>query len=174
MKKLSLLLLAVVTVTVADAQGTERFSFATTVGTGISISTPKSTPFEWQVIGHYHFTRRLSAGIGTGVSVYEKILLPLFANMKFAVIRPRKFTPFLECGAGYGFAPDKNAGGGIFLNPSAGVQYTVSRRNKLFIALGYELQKSERLKKYECSLFSAEFTEKLNHSSISIKAGFVF
>lgn len=173
-KKYFFLLLVVVVAATANAQQTERLRFSTTVGTGVSMSSPKSTPFEWQVLGHYCFNRRFSAGIGTGLSFYEKTLIPLFADVKFALIRPRKFTPFLECGAGYSFAPGKHVKGGVYLNPSAGVQYSVCRRRILFIALGYELQKLERLKKYESPLFTAELAEKLNHSSISVKAGFIF
>lgn len=48
---------------------------------------------------------------GTGLSIYEKALIPLFANVKFAITKPRKFTPYIECGVGYSFAPDKNANG---------------------------------------------------------------
>lgn len=174
MKRIFLLLITVVAVTGIEAQPKERFSFATSVGTGIALSTPKSTPFEWQVVGYYRLNRRFSAGIGTGVSVYEKTSIPLFADVRFALTKPRKFTPFWEWAAGYGFAPGKDVNGGFFLNPSLGVQCKVCGRQKVFIALGYEIQKLERLKKYEFPLFTAEFAEKLNHRSISVKAGLVF
>lgn len=174
MKRIFLLLITVVAVTCTEAQPTERFSFATSVGTGIALSTPKSTPFEWQVLAYYRLNRRFSAGIGTGVSVYGKTSIPLFADVRFALTKPRMFTPFLACAAGYSFAPQKDVNGGFFLNPSLGVQYAICGRQKVFVALGYEIQNLERLKKYECPLFSAEFSEKLKHRSISVKAGFVF
>ena len=152
----------------------KHFTFATTIGTGIAVSTPASTPFTWQVLGYYHISRRFSAGIGTGLSFYEKTIIPLFADIKFNLTRPRKFTPYLECGAGYGFATDKQTNGGSFLNPSAGVEYAVWGDKKLFLAIGYEQQQLERLKQYENSLLVTEFAEKLHHNSISLKIGFVF
>ena len=110
----------------------------------------------------------------TGLSIYEKALIPLFADAKFLIIKPRKFTPYIECGVGYSFAPDKNANGGFYLNPSAGVEYSICKSKKLFLALGYESQKIERLKTQKQSLFTAEFAEKLSHNAISIKIGFIF
>ena len=114
------------------------------------------------------------AGIGTGLSIYEKALIPLFADAKFLIIKPRKFTPYIKCGVGYSFAPDKNANGGFYLNPSAGVEYSIYKSKKLFLALGYESQKLEQLKTQKQSLFTAEFAEKLIHNAISIKIGFIF
>lgn len=109
----------------ATAQQTERISLATSIGTGINTSEPAATPLSWQILRHYAIGKRFSAGIGTGLSVYEKALIPLFADVKYTITRPKKFTPYVECGIGYSFAPDKNANGGFYLNPSAGVQYSV-------------------------------------------------
>lgn len=53
---------------------------------------------------------------GTVLSIYVKALIPLFANVKFAITKPIKFTPYIECGVGYSFAPDKNAN--VFLPES--------------------------------------------------------
>lgn len=175
MKKI-FLTLVVLSVVVAGvkAQDNKRFSFATTIGAGIPMSTPSSTPLEWQMLGYYNFNQRFSAGIGTGISVYEKALIPLFADVKFNITKPRKFTPYLECGAGYSFAPDKNANGGIYLNPAVGVQWAVCLKMKLLLAVGYEMQKYERLKSYNNQYFEAEFKEQLNHNAISIKIGVLF
>lgn len=100
--------------------------------------------------------------------------MPLFVDAKFLTIKPRKFTPYIECGVGYSFAPDKNANGGFYLNPSVGIEYSICESNKLFLALGYESQKLEQLKTQKQSLFTAEFAEKLSHNAISIKIGFIF
>lgn len=175
MKKIFLTLIVLfAVVTGVKAQDSDHFSFATTIGTGIPMSTPASTPFEWQVLGYYNFNHRFSAGVGTGISVYEKALIPLFADAKFNITKPRKFTPYLECGAGYSFAPDKNANGGLYLNPSVGVQWAVCTKMKLLFAVGYEMQKYERLKNYNNQYFETEFKEQLNHNSISIKIGVLF
>lgn len=156
------------------AQKKEHFTFATSVGTGIDMSEPAATPFSLQVLGYYAINKRFSVGVGTGLSIYEKVLIPLFADTKFLIIKPRKFTPYIECGVGYSFAPNKNANGGFYLNPSAGVEYSICKSKKLFLALGYESQKFERLKTQKQSLFTAEFAEKLSHNAISIKIGFMF
>lgn len=175
MKKIIILFFAASTaITGAKAQRSERLSFATTIGTGIAINAPASTPFTWQMAGYYNFNSRLSAGVGTGLSAYEKILIPLFGSVKFNIIKPRKLTPYIECSAGYGFAPGKNTNGGFYLNPSAGMLWAIGKITKLSLALGYETQHLERLKKQENEYFRAEFAEKLNHNNISIKAGFIF
>lgn len=174
MKKFILLLIISCTIQTMKAQQTERFAFSTTVGTGFAMNTPTSTPFEWQVLGHYHINKRFSVGIGSGLSFYEKTLIPLFADAKFAIIKPRKFTPYLECAIGYSFAPDKNANGGFYLNPSVGIQYSIYGNKKLTFAIGYEIQKLEQLRRKEQPLFTTEFAEKLNHNSISMKVGFMF
>lgn len=174
MKKIILLIIASFTVAMATAQQTVHFAFATSVGTGIDMSEPAVTPFAWQVVGYYAVNKRFSIGIGAGLSIYEKALFPLFADAKFTITKPRKFTPYIECGVGYSFAPDKNANGGFYLHPSIGIQYAIREDKRLFFALGYELQKLERVKTQKQPLFTAEFNEKLSHNAISIKMGFMF
>lgn len=174
MKKILFIIVTVLVGMVANAQETKRFSFATTLGTGIDMNTPSSTPFVWQVTGHYNLNRHFAVGVGTGLSFYEKMLIPLFADVKFLIIKPKKFTPFLECGVGYSFAPDKHANGGFYLNPSVGVQYSLPKERKLSLAIGYESQKLERLKTYKDSILATEFSEELRHNLISVKVGFIF
>lgn len=174
MKKLIILFILVCAVSGVKAQVKERLSFATTVGMAIAASTPESTPFEWQVLGYYHFNDRLSGGFGTGLSFYEKILFPVFANVKWTVVRARLFTPYLECGIGYSFALDKNSNGGFYINPSIGVQYSIGGKKKLSFVIGYEQQKLECLKTHENQYFKAEFKERLRHGGISFKVGFLF
>lgn len=159
-----------------NAQGSwaEKLSFATSIGTGISMSSPSHTPFSCQAMGYYYLNNRFSIGAGTGLSLYEKALIPVFVDVKFAILKLRKFTPYLECASGYSFAPDKEANGGFYLNPSVGVQYAMGGKKRLFFAVGYEMQKLERLKRQEQTLFTAEFAEKLSHKSVSIKMGFMF
>lgn len=158
----------------ANAQSPKRFSLSTSIGTGISMSAPTSTPFIWQVLGNFEINNRLSAGIGSGISFYEKALIPLFADVKFAITQPQMFTPYLGCSVGYSFAPAKHTNGGFYLNPSVGVQYKIHSKMQLFFALGYELQKLERLKRYENSLLTTEFAEQLGHNSISVKLGITY
>ena len=51
----------------------------------IEYSTPAATPFSLQVLGYYAINKRFSVGVGTGLSIYEKVLIPLFADTKFLI-----------------------------------------------------------------------------------------
>lgn len=169
-----MLIIASGIVAMAAAQQTKRITFATSVGTGIDMNEPSVCPFTAQVLGYYAISKRLSAGVGTGVSIYEKALIPLFADAKFTITKPNRFTPYIECGVGYSFAPDQDANEGFYFNPSVGVEYSICKNKKVFIALGYELQELERLKTQKQTWFATEFVEQLNHNSISMRIGVIF
>ena len=79
MKRFIFIILLCIAVSSVKAQtnGESKISFATTIGTGLSMSTPSSTPFTWQVLGYYKLTDRWSTGVGTGLSFYEKMLIPV-------------------------------------------------------------------------------------------------
>lgn len=174
MKKMILLILLSCALQSAQAQRIERLRFATSIGTGVAMSKPESTPFAWQVLGYYVFNRCFSAGVGSGISCYEKTMIPVFADAKFMIARDGKFIPYLEYAIGYSFAPDKNANGGLYMYPSVGIQYSLFGKHKLFLALGYELQALERLKVQHQQILTVEFLERLKHHSITAKIGFIF
>lgn len=177
MKRLIFIILLSITVISVKAQNTfkDKISFATTVGTGLPMmSTPAYTPFTWQVLGYYNLTERWSVGAGTGLSFYEKMLIPVYGDVRFQIGKERKFTPYVECAAGYSFAPSGNANGGFFMNPSIGIQYPLKNKMKLQLAVGYELQELERLKQHTDNYFLKEFEEQLSHHSISFKIGLRF
>lgn len=138
------------------------------------MNKPASTPVLWQFVGYYNPTARWSVGVGTGLSFYEKMLVPLFGDVKYQIGRERMFTPYVEMAGGYSFAPSAKANGGVFLNPSVGVQYRINGRLKLRLAAGWEMQRLERLREQTDSYFHKEFAEKLNHSLISLRLGLVF
>jgi len=155
-------------------QSSDRFTFTTTVGTGFALSKPASTPFLWQIMAHYNLSVRFSAGAGTGLSFYEKMLIPLYGDFRYRIGRERKLTPFVHAGAGYAFAPDSNANGGYFQSIGFGFLYPIRNGMKLQFTLGYELQELERQKTHTDDYFDKEFAEELNHSSLSIKVGLRF
>lgn len=158
----------------AQTNNKERVSFATTLGTGISMNTPSSTPIAWQIIGYYNLTERWSVGIGTGLSFYEKTLIPIYGDVKFQIGKQRKFTPFAEFAIGGSFAPTSEANGGFFMHPSIGIQYPIKNKIRLQLAIGYEWQELERLKKQTDDYFQKVFSEKLFHHSITVKIGVEF
>ncbi len=173
MKQLIFIILLSLAVSGAKAQHVfkEKISFATTAGTGLSMSEPSCTPFTWQVLGYYSLTERWSVGAGTGLSFYEKMLIPVYGDVRFQIGRERKLTPYIECAAGYSFAPSGNANGGFFMNHSIGIQYPLKNKIRLQLAVGYELQKLERQKTQTDDYFYKEFEEKMSHHIISLRFG---
>ena len=119
-------------------------------------------------------SRRWAVGAGTGISVYEKALLPLSGSLRFRMTRPRKITPYLHCGAGYSFALASCTNGGMLLNPAIGTEIALRGKLQLLLNAGYEFQELERLKGYSDDHFSVEFRERLNHHSIVLRAGVLF
>lgn len=177
MKKILFTVFACFVLITANAQTENKeckISYAATIGTGLPMSTPSSTPFTWQALGYYNLTGRWVVGVGTGLSFYEKMLIPVFGDVRYQIGRTRKFTPYAELGMGYSFAPQSDANGGFFLNPSVGIQYPLKNKMKLQLAIGYELQELERLKTQTDNYFKKEFVEQLSHHSISIKTGLQF
>jgi len=175
MKKIRLLIAVLSASLCATGQTPERiFTYATAIGTGIALNEPSVASLTWQVSGYYNIGKRFSAGVGTGLSCYKTTLIPVFADVKFALTQPQRFTPFVECTGGYAFAPGKNANGGICFNPAIGLQYALPCQKKLQLAAGYGLQQAERLKEFENEYFVAGFMEKLTHHSLTVRIGILF
>ncbi len=177
MKRIFFLVLLCITVVSMKAQYSNqksKLSFTTTIGTELPVSTPSTTPFTWQLLGYCNLTERWAVGIGTGLSFYEKMLVPVYGDVKFQIGRERKFTPFVELAMGYSFAPSSDANGGYILNPSVGVQYPLTNKMKLQLSIGYTEQEFERRKKHTDNYFHKEFTEKFYYNSISFRIGLQF
>lgn len=167
----TVMLLTTLTATL-QAQAQERaFTYTTRIGTAIALNEPACTPFLWQALAHYNLGQRFAIGAGTGVSIYEKTLIPLYGSVQFNLLKPRKLTPYIECNAGGAFATDKEVNGGFYLSPAIGMRIRLSQKLKLDLAIGYESQKLERVKEHTDTHFATEFKEKLNHHSITFKAG---
>ena len=173
MKSAVFLLAAVLAAVTASGQSESRFAYSTALGVGIALNEPASTPFVWRAAGYYKISARFWTGAGTGISRYEKTLIPLYAETRLLLLRPR-FTPYAGGAAGYAFAPQKEAKGGFLLSPAVGVLYALCGGRRIFVAAGYELQKLERLRSYDGPYFSAQFAEKLSHGSLLLQIGFQF
>lgn len=174
MKKTILLWMALLTVPIAAGRSPQRFSCATSIGTALAMSEPASTPLLWRITAYYTVGDRFSVGAGTGLSFYEKTLIPLYGDVRLLLFRPRRFTPYLQVQTGYSFAPAREARGGFFLAPSIGVRYAFRNGMCVFLAAGYESQRLERLKTYVGSRFSAQFAEQLRHRGIAVRIGMQF
>ncbi len=96
-------LLSFITVCADGQTDSRRLSYTTYIGTGFSMNQPSYTPFNWQIVSHYHISQRFAIGAGSGLSVYEKLLIPLYASAQFYITKPRRLTPYLECHIGGSF-----------------------------------------------------------------------
>lgn len=158
----------------AQTSDCKQYSVSASVGTGIVMSKPSTTPFTLNINGYYSFTERWSAGAGTGYSLYDsESLIPIYAVGQYTMRPSFRLNPFIDCSVGYAFAPDSNVNGGLLLNPSVGVQYKLWGK-QFILGVGHQLQKLERKKATVNSYFSAEFEEKISFSSISFKLGIKF
>lgn len=174
MKRVIFLLAAAVAATAVSAQNASRFSCSVALGTGFVPGESASVPFVVRISGYYRVSPRFSAGAGTGLSFYEKSLIPFYADVRLLLARPRRFTPYAGCSAGYAFAVQREANGGLLLSPAFGVQYALCAKGRLFLEAGYEMQRLERLCGYAGPHFTAQFAEKLRHGTILLKIGFLF
>lgn len=145
------------------------------ITTGFPMSTPSTVPLLLEGKAFYSFSTRFAAGVGTGFSLYDKeVLIPLTANLYFNLLTPARFTPYLDCGIGYSFAPSGKVCGGFYLSPSAGVRMKIFSDKKLLIALGYGSQGLKRLREYSTPQFVSSYEESLSFCSLSVKLGFAF
>ncbi|MCS2823339.1 hypothetical protein NXW78_20770 [Bacteroides ovatus] len=81
-------LLSFITVCADGQTDSRRLSYTTYIGTGFSMNQPSYTPFNWQIVSHYHISQRFAIGAGSGLSVYEKLLIPLYAGAQFYITKP--------------------------------------------------------------------------------------
>lgn len=159
----------------AQTGSKDQFFYTASISTGLAMSTPSSVPLILRGTAGYSIYKRLSVGIGSGISLYDKfVLIPVLGRLKFLLIKPHKFVPYIDCEAGYSFAPSSRATGGFCLSPSVGVQTKITDKMDVFLAVGYEVQNLKRLKEHDGVYFHTEFEETLKHHSITLKAGIVF
>lgn len=157
----------------ASAQKVDKFSLSTTIGTGMSMEVPSHTPQECHVAGHYHINNRLNVGIGTGVSLFEKALIPIYVNIQYDFTKDKTLIPFASCNIGYGLAPANDAHGGFYLNPSIGMSYRL-KCGRVFLSVGYEFQELDRRKCQSQDFFDVEFAEHISHHLLALQVGYVF
>lgn len=117
---------------------------------------------------------RLSAGLGSGISKYDHLMLPVFATFHWHVSNPHRFTPFLGCNIGHAFAPKKHVNGGFYLSPSVGVSYKLKGRHSLSLSVGYELQEYSQLLSFENARFLTQYVEDISNHAITASIGFTF
>lgn len=94
------ILLFILTTNVNGQTNNKPVTYTTYLGSGLSMSQPSHTPFTWELMAHYHINRHFTIGAGSGLSFYEKLLIPLYASTQFFFTKPKKVVPYLECNIG--------------------------------------------------------------------------
>jgi len=174
MKRSFLIIILFFTLLSINAQQSNRFSLTSDISLSKSISVPSYTPFEWHAAGLYNINSHLAVGAGTGLSFYEKTLMPVYGDVKYVFSKKHYIMPYIEYQIGYGFDFARKSNGGLYMNPSFGIQHSLNSNLALTFSVGYDIQNLERLKTYENEYYESEFAEKLNHNSISFRIGLVF
>ena len=152
----------------------EKIDFSTNVTVGMPLADSDVKPLSLLVSAEYQLHPRLSAGLGSGISKYDHLMLPVFATLHWQISKPHRFTPFLGCNIGHAFAPKKHVSGGFYLSPSVGVSYKLKRRQSLSLSIGYELQEYSQVVSYESAKFLAQYVENVSNHAITASIGFTF
>jgi hypothetical protein len=97
----------------------EKIHFSTNLTVGMPLADSDVKPLSLLASAEYQLHPRFSAGIGTGISKYDDLMLPVFATFHWQISKSHRFTPFLACNIGHAFVPKKYISGGSYLTPSA-------------------------------------------------------
>ena len=152
----------------------EKIHFSTNLTFGMPLADSDVKPLSLLVSAEYQLHPRLSAGLGSGISKYDHLMLPVFATFHWQVSKPHRFTPFLGCNIGHAFVPKKHVSGGFCLTPSVGLSYTFNDRQRLSLSIGYELQESVSLVTYESSMYLSQYVEDISNHALTASIGFTF
>ncbi len=114
-----------------------------TAGIGLSgTSTPYSTSyFGFTTMHGYQANETFMLGAGTGLLFYEDgLLIPLYADLRVRLSQSW-MSPYLSGSAGLLLNPsDINSGTRMFINPAAGLLYSLSRNMALNFSAGLHIQ----------------------------------
>ena len=152
----------------------DRIAVSTNLTTGTPLPDSDINPLSLLVLAEYQLHPRFSAGLGLGISMYDHLMLPVFATLHWQVIKPHLFTPFLGCNVGYAFAPKKHVCGGFYLTPSVGVSYKLKGHHSLSLSMGYELQEYSQLVTYESNMYLTQYVEDISSHALTASIGFTF
>ena len=152
----------------------EKIHFSTNLTVGMPLADSDVKPLSLLVSAEYQLHPRFLAGLGSGISKYDHLMLPVFATFYWQVSKSHRFTPFLGCNIGHAFVPKKHVSGGFCLTPSVGLSYTFNDRQRLSLSIGYELQESVSLVTYESSMYLSQYVEDISNHALTASIGFTF
>ena len=173
MKKV-VLLIALACMSIAVQAQKERLCFLTNIVAGTPLADSDVKPLSLLVSAEYNIHPRLSAGLGTGLSKYDHLMVPVYGTLHWSITKRHRFTPFLASNIGYAFAPKKHVSGGFYLTPSVGVKYQLEGHHSLSLSIGYELQEYTQLQSYESAFALTQYIEDISNHALTVNVGFAF
>jgi len=152
----------------------DRICFRTNITAGTPLPDAESKPLAWLASAEYQWHPRFSVGIGTGLSKFDELMLPVFATCHWDMSKPHRFTPFVGCNIGHAFVPKEHVSGGFYLSPAVGISYQLKDRQRLSLSIGYKLQEYNRLTTYESALYLTQYIENISNHALTASIGFTF
>jgi hypothetical protein len=121
------------------------------------------------LINSYRVTPNVSLGFGTGLrSFYQggEVLVPVLGDFRIN-LNNNNFSPFVSLAMGYSFdATNRFEGAGPLVNPNIGINISMSKKSKLILGIGYEVQK--------IGYYSNYFIDYKNSNAVSLNIGMSF
>ncbi len=117
----------------------------------------------------YQFNPYLFLGAGIGMEYHtnwESFFVPVFADVR-GYILPGRISPYVGLKVGYSFGD----GSGLYLNPTVGASFMISKKFAMNLSLGYNLQKAD-MDYYYNDYYIGESKE--NIGGFTIKLGVEF
>lgn len=117
------------------------------VGIGLGdVSVPYSKSFfGFNTIHGYQVNKYFVISAGTGISFYNGgTLVPVFLDLRYR-FHIDHFTPYLFGDGGLLFNPGGSGESRLFINPGAGVRYTLSEKFGLNLGAGIFMQTGETM-----------------------------
>ena len=152
----------------------DRFCFQTNIVTGMPLADSDIKPLSLLVSAEYKIHPRLSAGLGTGLSKYDHLMVPVYATLHWSITKPHRFTPLVASNIGHAFAPKKHVSSGFYLTPSVGIRYQLKDRQSLSLSFGYELQEYTQLQSNESTFVLTQYIENISNHALTANVGFAF
>lgn len=152
----------------------ERITVRTHLTAGTPLPDSDISPLSLLASAEYQLHPRFSAGLGTGISKCDHLMLPVYATLHWDMSKPHRFTPFLACHIGHAFAPKKHVSGGFYLTPSVGVSYQLKGGHSLSLSVGYQLQEYNQLITCETTKFLTQYVEDISNHALTANIGFTF
>lgn len=131
---------------------------------------------EFLLVNGYQFNRWLSAGIGTGVQVWQvtqQVTLPLFADFE-ATFMQQPISPYANFRIGYcwGLSEDDILHkDGLYISPTVGFRWKLRKNTAIKLGTGYLVQGSRIKQNYQTP---NQFTETTYFHSLVAKIAFEF